>query len=444
MRDLKRISAAAIICLILLRVSIGWQFFYEGLWKYNTLRTANPWSSVGYLKNAQGPLRDHFRELTGDPDDLKWLDYDAMVQRWDDWRSRFVAHYGLSEDQQKKLDRLLNGPDRIVAKVSAVPESARPLLDKEEKRSLSNVVQFDSVNGRLIVQGKKPLQPDEAARLYASVPVVKLPDGYAKADEQGAAARNEDGSAIAPEPLDLEFYKAVEKLERDSSRLGYLQRLAANLKGNPDRVGVVAEPLTDEIYRPEMAVGGAPEDAVWLKYGEVQVYRDLLAEYDQMQKRAATDFQHEQARLIWQKIQAKRAELVGPIRALDAELKGDAKDLLNPNQLARGGVPPDRTPLWQADMATIAGLLVLGALLILGLGTRLAALAGAVMLVMFYLPVPPWPGVYLPPEATGPEHSFIINKNLIEAFALLAIAALPSGSWFGLDGIIRYIFRRRR
>ena len=63
------------------------------------------------------------------------------------------------------------------------------------------------------------------------------------------------------------------------------------------------------------------------------------------------------------------------------------------------------------------------------------------MLISFYLVVPPWPGVPQPP---GPEHSFIVNKNLIEALALLAIAAMPTGSWFGLDGIFRWIFRRKR
>jgi uncharacterized membrane protein YphA (DoxX/SURF4 family) len=118
--------------------------------------------------------------------------------------------------------------------------------------------------------------------------------------------------------------------------------------------------------------------------------------------------------------------------------------LLTAAQLARGAVPPERTQLWQVDMLTIAGLVGLGALLIVGLGTRLAAVAGAVMLVMFYLPAPPWPGVYLPPEASGPEHSFIINKNLIEAVALIGIAMLPTGSWFGLDGVLRALVRRGR
>ena len=59
------------------------------------------------------------------------------------------------------------------------------------------------------------------------------------------------------------------------------------------------------------------------------------------------------------------------------------------------------------------------------------------MLFNFYLAMPPLPGV---PAIPGPEHSFIVNKNLIEVFALLAIAALPSGIWFGLDRLLSVFF----
>ena len=60
------------------------------------------------------------------------------------------------------------------------------------------------------------------------------------------------------------------------------------------------------------------------------------------------------------------------------------------------------------------------------------------MLLSFYLVSPPWAGV---PELPGPEHSFIVNKNFIEALALLAIAVLPTGIWFGVDGVFRRAFR---
>ena len=34
-------------------MAIGWQFLYEGLWKLNTLSTAKPWSSAGYLRRPR-------------------------------------------------------------------------------------------------------------------------------------------------------------------------------------------------------------------------------------------------------------------------------------------------------------------------------------------------------------------------------------------------------
>jgi len=56
-----------------------------------------------------------------------------------------------------------------------------------------------------------------------------------------------------------------------------------------------------------------------------------------------------------------------------------------------------------------------------------------------YLTIPPWPGV---PQPAGPEHSLIVNKNLIELIACLALAGLPSGRWIGLDALIhRFVLR---
>ena len=33
-------------------------------------------------------------------------------------------------------------------------------------------------------------------------------------------------------------------------------------------------------------------------------------------------------------------------------------------------------------------------------------------------------------------HYFIVNKNLIEMLACLAIASLPTGQWVGLDALL--------
>ncbi|MEZ5951024.1 MAG: hypothetical protein R3C12_17790 [Planctomycetaceae bacterium] len=39
--DFRKISIMAVIFLVILRMSIGWQMLYEGLWKFQTLNTSS-------------------------------------------------------------------------------------------------------------------------------------------------------------------------------------------------------------------------------------------------------------------------------------------------------------------------------------------------------------------------------------------------------------------
>jgi uncharacterized membrane protein YphA (DoxX/SURF4 family) len=109
---------------------------------------------------------------------------------------------------------------------------------------------------------------------------------------------------------------------------------------------------------------------------------------------------------------------------------------------AAGPYVAPRTNLDLVNLATMWGLVVMGICLILGLFTRPAALAGAVFLGQIYLSMPPWPGLPANPMAEG--HYFIVNKNLIEMLACLALASLPTGSWIGLDALLFGRRRRRR
>ena len=88
-RNVRQIGYLGCFILVLLRVAIGWQFLYEGLWKLGTQKTARPWTAEGYLVNARGPFREKFRGMVDDPNGFDKLDYDKVVARWDDWRDRF-------------------------------------------------------------------------------------------------------------------------------------------------------------------------------------------------------------------------------------------------------------------------------------------------------------------------------------------------------------------
>ncbi len=97
--------------------------------------------------------------------------------------------------------------------------------------------------------------------------------------------------------------------------------------------------------------------------------------------------------------------------------------------------------LGNADLITMWGLTLVGALLILGLFTRLASLAGIAFVLMFYLAAPPWIGYFY---AIPTEGSYlIVNKNLVEVAALAVIFFTGSGRFAGLDRILSGLFRRK-
>jgi len=377
------------VLLVVLRISIGWQFLYEGLWKIDTLDSPRPWTSAGYLKNSQGPLRGVFREMAGDPNEMGLLDYDAVAASWDDWSARFQSHYSLDEKQAEKLRAMMNGSHSMLKGRKVYAEALNKLPSGVEKLNVSSkVIWFDVKAKRLYVDADQHLLPEELAKLEALV-----------------KGRTDDEAT--------KFKTAVNRLfDRQKKGIGFKEKLLGMLKGNPDLVG----------------------NQDWQRVGRKDEYQNLLSKYESNRTKADVQFKWDHLDHNWGEIQALRAELTAPVKSLAAELKEKADAILTLEQLSRGPVPEPWTALRFADTMTIIGLTVLGTLLILGLGTRVAAIAGAFMLFNFYMAMPPWPGV---PEAPGPEHSFIINKNLIEVIALLAIAVLPTGHWFGLDGIIR-------
>ncbi|MEO1981712.1 MAG: hypothetical protein ABGZ24_14435 [Fuerstiella sp.] len=423
MTDIRRYSLAAVILLVVLRLAIGWQLLYEGLWKFDTLRSLRPWTSSGYLKNSVGPMRNTFRNMAGDPNELDWLDYEKVSVRWKAWGGRFQKHYRLDKTQTIKLNQLLVGNtskvgDRLVfaQELKQLPDGVKNL--KEASRVSDQVIWFDSVRKRLYVNAGKTSDVQEFFKSgTGEYRGFLTPSDKAKLDALVKAPQDADAE---PDPIAVDYLKAVNTVyERQKKGLGYLRKLAAAVNGDPDMHG----------------------NPAWQRVGKVEEYRQKLVEYEGNYAKADTSFEQDHLQYTWRKIQTLRAELTGPVKAMEAELKDAANKLLTVDQRSRGPVGEPLTVLKFADTMTIIGLTALGCMLITGLFTRFAAAAAAFMLFNFYMAMPPFPGV---PELPGPEHSFVVNKNLIEVFALLAIAALPTGIWFGLDGVLSTFFSKWR
>jgi len=385
--DIRRYSLLAVVLLVVLRLGLGWQLLYEGLWKIDTLSTPYPWSSDGYLKSAQGPMRNVFRRMTGDPNDESWLDEDAVAARWHQWKDRFINHYALDEKQISRLNTMIDGASAFIATLESLPEG----VDFKAAK-LDGTISYDAKAKQLRVDGQRHLLASEKATLEDQV-----------ADKEGSGYDN--------------YRKALNDVFARASKLSYKERMRAHLMGNPDNSGNINGRIS-----------------------QLKLYEEMVARYEEKLEAAKIAFEMDHLIRVWSDTRAKGRELAGPVMAMDAELKEAGLDILTVDQVRRGALPTPWTPLKIVDMLTIAGLAGLGILLILGLFTRFAAFSAAFMVFGFYMAMPPLPGV---PDAPGPEHSFIVNKNLIEVLALLALASLPTGYWFGLDNLLAKLFAGR-
>src|SRR5205807_1997530 len=116
-------------------------------------------------------------------------------------------------------------------------------------------------------------------------------------------------------PVVKKWREAVNALYKSTSKLSLKERLQVLLKEDPERVGVVheAEAGTIDHKRP----------------GKKDIYEHLLARYEEKLKAARETFQQEHLDKQWREILEKKAELVGPVDALTAELHANAYKLLD-------------------------------------------------------------------------------------------------------------------
>jgi thiosulfate dehydrogenase [quinone] large subunit len=126
--------------------------------------------------------------------------------------------------------------------------------------------------------------------------------------------------------------------------------------------------------------------------------------------------------------------------------EGIAK-LMKPNWSASSFLVQARGPLagfyhWMANSPealsyvnsmNIWGLILIGLGLILGCFTRTASGAGILLILLYYFCNPPFAGYFYSIPSEG--NYLIVDKNLVEAAALLVTLALAAGRFYGIDHI---------
>jgi uncharacterized membrane protein YphA (DoxX/SURF4 family) len=179
---------------------------------------------------------------------------------------------------------------------------------------------------------------------------------------------------------------------------------------------------------------------------DIRLYRELVYRAQMMQATAGggeIPFIKSRAAVV-QKNPVGEAGLAGTSAVIsssppawEADAKGIEKlrhmrldDLLTADQRKLGEQPPESAKLHKIDTAVSWLVLGVGACLIVGLFTRLAAVAGAAFLLSVICSQPPWIAESVP-----------TYSHVIECLALLALATTAVGRWGGLDYFIHLLVK---
>jgi uncharacterized membrane protein YphA (DoxX/SURF4 family) len=130
----------------------------------------------------------------------------------------------------------------------------------------------------------------------------------------------------------------------------------------------------------------------------------------------------------------KQLALAGEAKSWKAELTGLERKYEESLEEAVGAdqaMPRRATSLEIVDVTMTYGILAIGLLLLLGLFTRVACVAGAVFLLSVVMMQPFWVSEALP-----------TFNQYVEMLALLTLATTPVGRWAGLDFFLAQIVSR--
>ena len=94
------------------------------------------------------------------------------------------------------------------------------------------------------------------------------------------------------------------------------------------------------------------------------------------------------------------------------------------------------------DLLNIWGLVLIGLALLFGFFTRFAAISGMLLLLLYYIAHPPFVGLDFGAPAEG--HYLIVNKNLVELFALAVVTLFPTSSLPGFQHLYAFVIGKTK
>lgn len=474
--------------LVLLRLAIGWHFLVEGVEKIQSVvigptDSSKPWTSEPYLREASGPLAPFFRNQFGDPDadTLARLSLlrpppgldagkvppgklfpPALERDWQTYYDRFASHYHLDEGQRTQAEgKLQEAREEVVAwllgqrggqdvnktfpsgsvavketppeRIEEYRNAVERLRDMENKempsferdvakqklRTLKADVQrmrndlLEDVN-RPLKERLRGILTEEQKKL--SISEKPTPHWWTWDKREWVQWTGAWSILVIGAVLMLSMFGQIASTQAwEANRSGWVTWLLVPLLVAAFATGLAF--LCLRLLRPD------PTGPWQLSASNLLLFGDLAV---------ASGFGL--SLLVRLACSLAGGTTWGWGRWLLAWLLAGVGAILSLGTAWYiSQAWSDWTQQEVLDWLVAYGLTAVGVCLLLGFLTRPACLGGAALLLMFYLTMPPLPGVPDNPRAEG--HYLFINKNLIECLALLALATLPSGRWLGLDGL---------
>ncbi len=390
--------------LVALRIAIGWHFLYEGLWKIDSDTGAAAYVTSWYTLHSQvARLRGEFERTPPRPENLERSM--ARVDAWyDDIVKAFKARRALGEDQKARLAELRERVKRAAAESAngaAVP---------------GGVVNFD---WQYVRDDVLKIAPAPESERFSALPYLQ-------------------GATGPFRPLYRALVRDMDGFERLTTRSAQaaLDRRENEILRHFEAAG---KPFSAEQQARLTAARTALQAAVAATLGD-PAFQARLDDYRRLRERVREDASRQNAPFTRERLDADRkrlddtaVELLAFVEEPLAELAVQAQAIATPDQLAAGPFPRPAEPVDWINFTMRWGLTAIGACLLVGLFTPVAALAAAAQLAMFYFASPPWPGM---PAATLGGHFLYVDRNLIELIAACAIATSGAGRWAGLDAYV--------
>jgi uncharacterized membrane protein YphA (DoxX/SURF4 family) len=459
-----KIGICAVILVVLLRVAIGWHFFYEGVHKFDP--RAN-FSAEGFLGIAKGMTAEFYYWMLPDLDGIQRLELGRVTNEnakeedvkegkdkklttfivyetaWKEYFKKYLLQYSpFVENEADAEDVVSMGADKFAEWVKKkVPVTV------QENIAEMNATQLAAWAAQYIL----PVDTAEAlGDLAKTPPQLKawaehyLPSAVAQDVVKMNAAQLEDWAKKNLPITDIskrdDVVKAKTLVEMKTIFNRYLASLragAADIEGEVDAFLKSRERFQEN----KQTVRNDASFEQERRWNLMMAYRREAGSWTKMLTDMGNGLQSDLGRLANPDLAGQKGHITPapmkelfPPNPLNAQFTIPTIELTVPpaNSYVKSYDLSIKSRMDLMDKAVMFGLTAIGLCMMIGFCNRLACLGGAVFLVNVVLTTWPVPGVY-PATPSMVGNYMFVSRDVVELLAMLFLATIPAGRWGGLD-----------